>query len=223
MNEIFPPKMRAFMEEFLGDKRGVLQPTANILSRQIDLTTAQLSLELDFQGDFLYADRNTTGVIDVKFNNAAMPKFPFARHTSVKGFPFNKLYLSWLAQSGLSITLWYGYGAEIIPFSLEFGTMYLAPVTIATTPSGQTSVVVSTTSVQLVAANPNRKYLEINNQDAANDLFLEFNTLFATADASSYLVPPRSSWHPKNAMITNAVQGIRSAVNAVASVNVIQA
>jgi hypothetical protein len=218
---VFPPKMLAFMEEYLGDKRPILYPKGNLLKRVVDLSNVLNASELEIQGDFLYADRNSTGILNVAFNSTSMPPFPFARHTSIKGFPFDKVYLTspgLLQQVGLSITLWYGFGAEIIPFAQDTGENFIARLGVGE--PGQSGIVVSNAAVNIRPPNAFRRYLEIYNHDAALDLYLNISGSNATADANSILVPPRTSWKPAQggAMPVNNISGIRNAVNAAISV-----
>lgn len=108
-------QQREFFLELFGNKRDVLFPEGNMLHEVIDLSVANTLIRKDFAGDFIYASRNTTGVVDVQINSLAMPKFPFGQNTTISGFPYKTLYLSWEAQAGLVMDLWYGYGAKVIP------------------------------------------------------------------------------------------------------------
>lgn len=108
-------EQRQFFIEFFGNKRLIAFPQGNMLKERIDLTTAQTAKRFDYAGDFVYSDRNSTGVINVGFNSLAMPAFPFGSNTAVNGFPYKEIYLSWDAQPGLFANVWYGYGANIIP------------------------------------------------------------------------------------------------------------
>ncbi len=97
------------------DKRGVLSPFANVQKKVLLLDNATNQEELRVEGDFVYADPLSTGLIGVKYNADAMPAFPFRASTGVRGFPYKTLLLNWAAQPGLVLNLWYGFGAEIIP------------------------------------------------------------------------------------------------------------
>jgi len=108
-------QQREFFQELFGNKRGIPFPQGNMLKQQIDLSVAQPPTRYDFAGDFLYCDRDTTGVIKVQYNSLAMPAFPFGSNTAINGFPYETVYLSWEAQTNLVANVWHGYGANIIP------------------------------------------------------------------------------------------------------------
>lgn len=72
-------------------------------------------LELLFKGNFLYADTNTTGSVSISLNTDNGPFFPFRTNTGVQGPEYERLYLTWAAQAGKVLNLWYGFDARIIP------------------------------------------------------------------------------------------------------------
>lgn len=109
------PAQSALLEEIFGTKKNMLYPDGALLSQTFDLSVAQTGLRLDFAGDFIYADRNTTGYVNLIFNGFSMSSFPFGQNTAINNFPYKALYLSWPAQTGKLLTLWYGYGANIVP------------------------------------------------------------------------------------------------------------
>jgi hypothetical protein len=137
-----------FLKNYFGDKRGIIYPYA-LNKLEVDLDNELVDKELPFVGDFLYADRDTSSgaVAYVKFNNPAMPGFPYTQNTGLTNFPFNKVLVSCAAQPGKSIIFWYGYGVAINPpnqdisqilstvqtqdYGDDYGTAYAASVALA--------------------------------------------------------------------------------------------
>lgn len=121
MLQITDPKTfaRTLWEEFqriqFGDKRGIAPIFGNMQKEIIDLSVARNNEERRYFGDFLYADRDTTGVLYIAINGPTMPSFPFSASTGIRGFPYRTLSITNAAQAGKQIVIWYGYGASIIP------------------------------------------------------------------------------------------------------------
>lgn len=107
--------IQGFDQKSQGDKTGMVYPSANMNKKVIALDTANPLFELPVDGDFVYCDIQSTGLISIQINDMAMPPLPFQANMALRGFPYKKLILSWTAQPGLIANLWYGYGAEIIP------------------------------------------------------------------------------------------------------------
>lgn len=111
-----PPQFASFMREFFGDKRSVIWPDANILQQSIALDSAFNPREIEIQGDFVYADSDSTGVLYIKFNGTAFPWIPMRPNFSLSGFPIRRAWIkNTSAQAGKTINLYWGYGARIIP------------------------------------------------------------------------------------------------------------
>jgi hypothetical protein len=111
------------IEKIVADKTGLSYPVGNLLRLNISLDVAAVDKEFPLYGDFLYADRLSTGTISVRINSPGMPDFPFVRNTLVHNFPIGKCYLSWPAQPGLVFNLWFGTGADIFPPTQDIATI----------------------------------------------------------------------------------------------------
>src|SRR5207245_11308728 len=84
-------------------------------SQQIRLDNALVEQPFRLQGDFLYADNNSTGVATIKLNNTSEDPIPMLSQASVEGIPFRDVFVSAAAQAGLVLNLWYGYQARMRP------------------------------------------------------------------------------------------------------------
>lgn len=97
-------------------------------------------------------------------------------------------------------------------------------VSVSAGPSGAhaaSSVVVSNANVLILAANPNRKYLLIQNRDPAESLYLRTDGGAAAVSAACMELPPGAVYEP--ALVpTGDIRGIRGAVVAGASVHIIE-
>lgn len=211
-----PPEVLAFMQNFLGDKRNIIYPEGNLLMQEIALDNAMQGKEFQLHGDFLYADSDSTGIVYVQFNNTALPGFPFRKNTSVSGFPYKTAYVSWDAQPGDIIRLWYGYGARIIPPNQDIiqilSTVDIQPVGL--TPTNTVKAVTNASQVLLLATTSAlRRKLIIQNQDAGNDLYLMFAAAPAVADATCLKIEAGGTLEMDNPPISE-IRGIMSGASA---------
>jgi hypothetical protein len=53
-------------------------------------------------------------VATIKFNNTAMPGFPVAKNAFLLITDLKKIHISWAAQAGMVLNIWYGRGVEFI-------------------------------------------------------------------------------------------------------------
>ncbi|MGQ0750606.1 MAG: hypothetical protein ACT4PS_08735 [Betaproteobacteria bacterium] len=101
-------------------------------------------------------------------------------------------------------------------------------VSVSTTPAAvgdahtQAGVAISNTSAVIIAANSARKYLLIQNQDSANDLYIATDGGAASTDANCIKLEPGEAYEPLVAP-TGEVRGIMSAASAGTNVHVIEA
>lgn len=102
-------------EAITADKTGRVIPRSALRRQQIDLTAALVERPFRLQGDFLYADSNSTGVATVKLNNTSEDPIPMLSQASVEGLPFRDVFVSCAAQPGLVLNLWYGYQVKMRP------------------------------------------------------------------------------------------------------------
>lgn len=206
------PDFAAKMASYLGDKRGTIYPVANINKEVIALDNAALGQQKSWPGDFLYASINTSAgaVIGIRYNNPSMPPFPFKQNTGVFGFPIKEVYLDWAAQAGKTIEIWYGYGAQIIPPNQDIASLQsiINDVSIlARTAYVPQKVTVGSVTGAVLAANAARKYLLIQNPNAAGNVFLRTDGAAAVADATAFKLAPGQTWEPPVAP-NNAITGI---------------
>lgn len=108
------PIYRAMVAAFVADKRNRVIPAYGIRRKVIPLDSAAVDQEFKFQGDFVYVDYNSTGVATCKLNNTSEDSFPLLALAGVQNIPYDGLYLSWAAQPGLVLNLWYGYNSQFI-------------------------------------------------------------------------------------------------------------
>lgn len=97
-------------------------------------------------------------------------------------------------------------------------------VSVSAGPSGAhtvTAVTISNADAAIIAANPNRKYLLIQNRDAAESLYIRTDGGAAAVSAICLELPPGGVYEPA-CVPTGAVRGIRNAVVAGNSVHVIE-
>lgn len=155
-----PPILAEFMAEYLADKRGILFPVGNIQAQAVDLTQARIKERIEIQGDFVFADSDSTGTGYLRFNNPSMPAMPFRTNTGVYGFPIKEVFLTNAAQVGKVLNLWYGYGARVIPPNQDITTIGSITQPIQTTESygvsfSTTSVLAANTPQNILAAASN--------------------------------------------------------------------
>jgi len=110
------PGYREQVEDITADKRGrvILASTLRRL-QPLALDVAQTDTPLRVNGDYLYADPDSTGKIYVKLNSGAEDAFPLTAQAAVEGIPIKDILVSWAAQPGLVMNLWYGYQARFKP------------------------------------------------------------------------------------------------------------
>jgi hypothetical protein len=82
---------------------------------EIDLGVAGTLKNLKVPGNMIYIDQYTTGIADLSFSDPLGPAFPIGVNSAVRNFLYSELYLSWSAQAGKVLRIWYGWDADIIP------------------------------------------------------------------------------------------------------------
>jgi len=88
-------------------------PIGNLLLLSLPLDVALSNKEIPIQGDYVFVDRNSTGVGTIRFNSAAVDPFPLSKNTLIKNYKIGRAYFSCAAQPGLILNLWYGTGLDI--------------------------------------------------------------------------------------------------------------
>jgi len=95
-----------------GDQRGrIIEPYA-IRRLVIALDAAFVDKEYQAQGDFVYADADSTGEGVLSLNSPNEDKFPIRALAGVERVPYKNFYLTSDAQAGKILNLWYGTGAR---------------------------------------------------------------------------------------------------------------
>jgi hypothetical protein len=94
------------------DKRDRVILASTLRLRVIKLDSARVDEPMRVPGDFLFADRNSTGLITLKLNSTGEGPMPFAAMDSVHGLPINDIHVTNAAQAGLVLNLWFGYRAR---------------------------------------------------------------------------------------------------------------
>lgn len=97
------------VRDIYSDKRGRIVPHAFLRRLVLLLDVARNEVEFKTSGDFIFADRNSTGVATIKLNNSSEDPMPFAAFDNVEGVPIDRILVSHAAQAGLVLNLWYGY------------------------------------------------------------------------------------------------------------------
>lgn len=90
---------------------------------EIDLSTAGTLRKLPQPGNMIYFDQNTTGVADLYFSDPEGHPFPVGVNSAIRDFLYSELYLSWSAQSGKILRIWYGWDADVIPPNQTIATI----------------------------------------------------------------------------------------------------
>ena len=111
------------VDPITADKRGrVLVPTT-LRRIVLALDVALVEERKQCNGDFLYVDTNSTGVITVKLNSTSEDPIPLTAQAAVEGVPMKDVFISCAAQPGKIINLWYGYQARFKPPSQSIATI----------------------------------------------------------------------------------------------------
>jgi hypothetical protein len=97
------------------DKTGRILVRTGFRRKQIPLDVALNEQPFRFNGDFLYADDLSTGVVTVKLNNTSEDPLPFKAQSMVEGWPIQDVFVTCAAQPGLVMNLWYGWQGRIRP------------------------------------------------------------------------------------------------------------
>lgn len=173
------------------------------------LDTATSNLVVNLSGDFLFCDASSTGIVTLELNNQYNdPAAPFQVSA---GFGLNGLFkqvkMTWASQPGKKIRLMWSTGYRIVPTNIVG-----VSVTSCTRSSfANAQKTVTTASAELVAANPNRSYLLIQNNDATGVVYVNFGA--AATAANGVKIPPGGSYELNSNIATNAVNAIGSIAN----------
>jgi hypothetical protein len=123
------------------DKTGRVLIRSGLRRKVLALDNALVEVPFRANGDFLYADQLSTGVVTIKLNNTSEDPIPFSAQSMVEDWPIEDVLISCAAQPGLVLNLWYGWRGRIRPpqsvVSLT-GAVTLAPSSFAT-PQGPDS------------------------------------------------------------------------------------
>ena len=99
-----------------GDKRGLQPNIAQLQPFVCDLSVARSLSELQIEGDVLYVDRTSTGIIKFRAATSWQRSYPLGANDGLKDYPYSRPLIEWDAQgAGVFAILWFGYGVNIVP------------------------------------------------------------------------------------------------------------
>lgn len=94
------------------DKTQRVHDAVAIRRLQLKLDNATGDQRYLLRGDFLHADSDSTGKVTIKLNNPTEDPIPFGAKATLEGLPIKEVFISWTAQAGLIVNLWFGYHAR---------------------------------------------------------------------------------------------------------------
>lgn len=170
----------------------------NVSKVDIDLTAGLVDLIIRTPGTLVYFDRVTTGYAAVELNQeqyGSLDAMTLMSGDSVE-CPFQALKLNAPAQPGKTLRLMICNGVSIRGGSgLSTGGSSLATVVSSRASMTNTAKTVTSASGLLLAANPTRQYLLIQNNDATGIVYVNFGAGPATV-ANGAKVAPGASYEP---------------------------
>lgn len=95
------------------DKRDRVIPASNLRKLVLALDNARDNAHYVVHGDFLFADRDSTGSISVRLNSTGEDAWPLTAQDGVEDVPLKEIFVSNDAQAGKVLNLWYGYRARM--------------------------------------------------------------------------------------------------------------
>ena len=159
------PLYRSQVDPITSDKRGRIIPRTALNLRQLKLDNATSQFPLRIDGDFLYADADSTGRVGIQFNDSQGPSMPFVALSAMDSWPYEDIYASWTAQPGKVLNLWWGYGARFRP------------------PLNSSLVAAGSTPIQLSGAGGINQVPQL--MDLQQDQFGYFGVVSAAANAGA--------------------------------------
>lgn len=96
------------------DKRDRIIPASSLRKKVLALDVARNAEHLVLHGDFLFADRNSTGQVDVQLNSTSEDAWPLTAQDGVRDIPIRDVFITHAAQAGKVLNLWYGYRARFL-------------------------------------------------------------------------------------------------------------
>ena len=101
-------------EAITADKRGRVLPATTMRRKVLALDVARANEHLVLPGDFLFADRNSTGTVEVRLNSTGEDPWPLTAQDGVRDVPMRDVFITHAAQPGLIVNLWYGFRARFL-------------------------------------------------------------------------------------------------------------
>lgn len=114
MDESRDQNYRSMVDPMTADKRGRVIPAYGMRRKRILLDAAFVDQEFLVQGDYVYADFNSTGTGEIRLNSPSEDPWPILALAGVADLPYEKIYLTSSAQAGKFLNLWYGYRSRFI-------------------------------------------------------------------------------------------------------------
>lgn len=104
-----------YFSRVYGDKRDILFGAANLQPLTLNLSAAGPLKDYQLQGDFIWIDPDSTGTIRLRFAMAQPRAITMKPNYRINKVPFKQLLIEWDAQADATVTIWTGWGVDILP------------------------------------------------------------------------------------------------------------
>jgi hypothetical protein len=121
--EVLLRYFREQLEPITADKRGIVIPRSSLRRLRLPLDAARNEVPFKCEGDMLYADSDSTGVITVRLNSESEDPWPIKAQGGVQNIPMREILVTHAAQAGKVLNLWYGYRARFVAPSADIATI----------------------------------------------------------------------------------------------------
>jgi hypothetical protein len=111
------------LEPITADKRGIVIPRSSLRRLRLLLDDARNEVPFKCEGDMLYADSDSTGLITVRLNSESEDPWPIKAQGGVQNVPIREILVTHAAQAGKFLNLWYGYRARFVAPSQDIATI----------------------------------------------------------------------------------------------------
>lgn len=158
------------VRDIQADKRGRIIPSLPLRKVVLDLSVARNAAELKCSGDFIFLDRNSTGVINVSLRSPQEDQMPMGAFDIIENVPMDRIFITHAAQPGLVANLWYGYHARFRASSANLSTLGSITNTVSVqdvsmlpgTEFSSLSLITAGTPLNVIAAASNLNGLRVH-------------------------------------------------------------